>query len=327
MQIRKKLCRSILVHVLHDRRNTHTVQHIQIQLQVNSQNIMLHVTAHHSDVMRQAKLILAQFIGDQVFRTQRRRDEWMNERKSTCAWTCTVQISVKLSTEAVMGSEHVLRVCLGDARAGQRDNLSRVCRKRYKVYPQTQVSQEHLGCKFQQICIYIGRYVLQVHTLDVVGNTRQGHLCVCTASAQRTCHVVCQEVQRQSTRVECVLACKLHAIIATLRTLPGAYHAVYFDFCAYTVEDVALDTAVRRMQHHRHRLILDTMQLHRRRRQIHTHAACGGLVNIHETIDCNCFSRCFGIKHPVSAQHDNAIYSVLCALCGIHRLVFGMDHN
>ena len=149
MNTRRLLCRSDIVHVLKDCRNAHAVQHVQVHLQVDRQNIMLHVTADLSNVMWQGELMLAQLIRVPVFRTQRRRDEWMHQRKSTCAWSQLFQSSVELSTEAVMRSEYVLCVCLCDAGTGQRDNLSHVCRKGYEVYPQAQVSQERLRCKFQ----------------------------------------------------------------------------------------------------------------------------------------------------------------------------------
>ena len=234
--------------------------------------------------------MLAQFIGVQVVRAQRRRDEWMDQGKTTSAWSRAFQVSVELSTEAVMRSEDVLCVCLGDAGACERDGLFRVFRKRHKVHAQAQVYQEHFRCKFQEVGIYAGGYVLQVYTLHVSRHTRQGHLRMHTASAQRTCHGIGQEVQGQGACVECVQAFQLYAIVATPPTIPCTQHAVYFDLFAYTVEYVALDSAVCRMQHHRHRLVLDTIQLHRRRRQIHTHAVSGALVNIHETLDCNCFS-------------------------------------
>ena len=160
-----------------------------------------------------------------------------------------------------------------------------------------------------------------VHVFDVFRNTRQRHLRVHAVAAQRTRHVVRQEVQRQSARVECVQACQLHAVVAAPCTVPCAEHAVYFDFFAYTVEYVALDAAVRRMEHHRHRLVVDTAQRHRRRRQIHAHAASGALVNIHERLDCNCFSRYFDIKHT-PFQNMTAPLAVFCSRCVVYTILF-----
>jgi hypothetical protein len=122
---------------------------MKVEMQIDREDVMLRMTAYHSNVVWQAELMLAKFIRDQVIRAQGRYNEGVKQRKSTCAWSCTFQIYVKLSTEAVVGSEDVHCVSLGYARACQRDDLSIVLRKGHEIHAQAKVRQEHLRCKFQ----------------------------------------------------------------------------------------------------------------------------------------------------------------------------------
>ena len=167
-----------------------------------------------------------------------------------------------MSAEAHMRPENAL--CVGlilntNTRSRQCQYLPSVSTTRHEVDVQTEVAQEHLRFKIQPVDRYLWRDMALVYRSDVFGNTFQRHLGMQTMPAQRTRHVVRQKVQRQSTRVESVLTLQLDAIVTALGSVPDARSSVYFDLCACAVKYTALDTAVRRVEHHVKSVVINTL--------------------------------------------------------------------
>jgi len=221
----------------------------------------------------------------------------MCQRKLTRRRFPASQDAVEMSAEAQMRPENA--VCVGlvvnilhtNARSRQIQFLSCFCAAREEVDMQTEVPQEHLRFEIQPVDRRrIWGDVSVVDLSYALRNTPDGHSRRHAVSAEGTCHVVRQEVQRESTSVECVLTLQLHAIVAALRRLPNAHNAVDFDLGARAVEDVALHTAICHMKHHGKPVLIYTLQSHCPTRQVCTHTPSHALVNIHMTSDCKCLS-------------------------------------
>ena len=143
---------SIVVHILHDGRHAHAVQHSKVELQGNRQHIMLHATANHGNPVWQCEVVSTKCIAAQVLGTQRHEDQRMEKRKSTRV--SSFHDAIEVSAEAVLCSEDPLcvrRLIESNARCRQRQHLSCVWIARHKVHVQTQVTQERRRLKFQQV--------------------------------------------------------------------------------------------------------------------------------------------------------------------------------
>jgi hypothetical protein len=167
-----------------------------------------------------------------------------------------------MSAEALMRPEGAVcvRVMHGYARRRQGQYMLCICTAIRKLNMQTKVVKKHLWFKFQQVHGNVRRYVLEIHISDIFWDTFRRHPGMQALSAQRTCHVVRQKVQRQRTRTELVLARQLDAIVAVGTYHPFCRHSVYFDLCACNIEYAAFDTPVCRMQYHSELLIFDALE-------------------------------------------------------------------
>jgi hypothetical protein len=67
---------SIIVYVLHHGRQTHTVQHSKVNLQIDGHNIMLNATTQYSDIVYEGKVVSIERITTQAIR----RNGCQNER-------------------------------------------------------------------------------------------------------------------------------------------------------------------------------------------------------------------------------------------------------
>ena len=100
--------------------------------------------------------------------------------------------------------------------------------------------------------------------------------------AEGTRHVVRKEVQRQSARVEFVLALQLYTIVNARVKHPCGGRSAYLDLRRRNVEYIALYTSVGGMQHHIEHIAVLTLQAHPGGRY-GTHATLQVVVNIHMT--------------------------------------------
>ena len=223
---------------------------------------MLNATAQYSDIVEEGKVVSIERITTQAIRRNGCQNKRMRQRKLTRRRLSTSQDVIEMPAEAYMCPENAW--CVGfqlrtNARSRQSQYLSCVYAAREEVDMQAQVTQEHLGFEIQPVDGRIWRDVSLVYISYALGNTRHGHFRMHTMSTERTCHVVCQEVQRQGTRVEFMLTLQLYTIVPAIGCVPNPRHAVYFNLCACTVKYIALNTAIRRMKHHHKSVVINAL--------------------------------------------------------------------